>query len=140
MVHSTVSSKEDKKSFIEWCEVNINEITISQQWYKVNVKYWNFFIRCLKCLLVYLITINLHATYIWNLVKLILIPLMNEWCNYFNIETWYILKIKRKCMLPREESRQTSPNLTLENLYVAHLLAVKVMTWQTEQTSKFLLK
>ena len=43
-------------------------------------------------------------------------------------------------MLPREESRQTSPNLTLENLYVAHLLAVKVMTWQTEQTSKFLLK
>ena len=25
-------------------------------------------------------------------------------------------------------------------VYVAHLLAVKVMTWQTEQTSKFLLK
>lgn len=43
-------------------------------------------------------------------------------------------------MLPKEESRQTSPNLTLVNLYVAHLLAVKVMTWQTEQTSKFLLK
>ena len=43
-------------------------------------------------------------------------------------------------MLPKEESRQTSPNLTLVNLYVAHLLAVKVMTWQTEQTSKFLFK
>ena len=43
-------------------------------------------------------------------------------------------------MLPKVESGQTSPNLTLVNLYVAHLLAVKVMTWQTEQTSKFLLK
>ena len=43
-------------------------------------------------------------------------------------------------MQPKEESRQTSTNLTLEYLYVAHLLAVKVMTWQTEQTSKFLLK